>query len=530
MESPLCFAFVFPMASGHINPSLPIARALGSLGHEVHYLCREQMREAIEDTGAEFSNEVSECPELYEGRVPEMFGANASLKQEYNLEDDSMMTAYFKLLPISLELQLPGVLRWMRRVRPHLTVFCPLISKEAFYAAKILGIPTVPLLTSAGPGSVDAMVGHLLGGLTIEETIEPAKRFQPFGEAAERLESAYGVQMLNLMDLILRSQGAVDSISQSVLTLVTTCEDMQVPMPAELAAIYRESNTRFAFVGPLLDQAGAVRAGGYKYLEQEEPGSCSARPDPMQELQKARAAGRRVVLASMGTAITGDSPDFGWAVKCTDSQRKGLTGKQQCQAAWQGLFDAFGAKDASDASSPLILLALGPQPDALDSLEVPANALCAPTVPQVDLLRAGVEVFLTHGGQNSFMESLAAGVPMVVCPGFADQPQNAQQAVDMGVAMQVPKPVPAEGDDMMEAAAAYSSEVSAALLRVTEKTRFAAAAARCRQQIQKAGGVQHAVKLLLEAATATSPSLPTLLERMVEDSFPATKECKVHTL
>ena len=34
MESPLRFAFVFPMASGHINPSLPIARALGRLGHE----------------------------------------------------------------------------------------------------------------------------------------------------------------------------------------------------------------------------------------------------------------------------------------------------------------------------------------------------------------------------------------------------------------------------------------------------------------------------------------------------------------
>ncbi|CAE7036925.1 UGT3A2, partial [Symbiodinium sp. KB8] len=136
-------------------------------------------------------------------------------------------------------------------------------------------------------------------------------------------------------------------------------------------------------------------------------------------------------------------------------------------------------------------------PGTTASLEVPANALCVPTVPQVDLLRAGVEVFLTHGGQNSFMESLAAGVPMVVCPGFADQPQNAQQAVDMGVALQVPKPVPADGEEP-KAAAAYSSEVSAALLRVAEEARFAAVAARCRQQIEKAGGVQHAVKLLLE--------------------------------
>ena len=34
MESRLRFAFVFPMASGHINPSLPVARGLVKLGHE----------------------------------------------------------------------------------------------------------------------------------------------------------------------------------------------------------------------------------------------------------------------------------------------------------------------------------------------------------------------------------------------------------------------------------------------------------------------------------------------------------------
>ena len=33
-ESPIRFAFAFGMASGHINPSLPVARALVKLGHE----------------------------------------------------------------------------------------------------------------------------------------------------------------------------------------------------------------------------------------------------------------------------------------------------------------------------------------------------------------------------------------------------------------------------------------------------------------------------------------------------------------
>ena len=61
------FAFVFGMASGHINPSLPLARRLVSQGHKVHYLSREQMRPAIEDTGATYWSEIEEEHELYHG-------------------------------------------------------------------------------------------------------------------------------------------------------------------------------------------------------------------------------------------------------------------------------------------------------------------------------------------------------------------------------------------------------------------------------------------------------------------------------
>ena len=46
--------FVFPAASGHINPSLPLARGLVSLGWEVNYLGTLNFKEAIEDTGAVF--------------------------------------------------------------------------------------------------------------------------------------------------------------------------------------------------------------------------------------------------------------------------------------------------------------------------------------------------------------------------------------------------------------------------------------------------------------------------------------------
>ena len=46
--------FVFPNAAGHLNPSLPLARGLVSLGWEVNYIATLNFKEAIEDTGSLF--------------------------------------------------------------------------------------------------------------------------------------------------------------------------------------------------------------------------------------------------------------------------------------------------------------------------------------------------------------------------------------------------------------------------------------------------------------------------------------------
>lgn len=55
-------------------------------------------------------------------------------------------------------------------------------------------------------------------------------------------------------------------------------------------------------------------------------------------------------------------------------------------------------------------------------------------VPQVALLQSGkVSAFVTHCGSNSMNEALLAGVPMVCCPGFADQPANASRLARAGV-------------------------------------------------------------------------------------------------
>merc|ERR1719204_1930111 len=163
----------------------------------------------------------------------------------------------------------------------------------------------------------------------------------------------------------------MDLVRLSHVTLVTTCEDLQDPLDPELAEVYQREGVRFEAVGPLLDQEGAKRAAGHRYKEQPGDaehgghGRAEGQPEVLARVRAALAAGRRVVLASMGTVVTGDHQDFGWNGRPVgaDGQRRGLTGRELCRAAWAGIFDAFGGDSAEDG--PLVVVSTGPQPDPL---------------------------------------------------------------------------------------------------------------------------------------------------------------------
>lgn len=61
-------------------------------------------------------------------------------------------------------------------------------------------------------------------------------------------------------------------------------------------------------------------------------------------------------------------------------------------------------------------------------------------VPQVALMQTGkVYAFITHCGSNSVYEALLSQVPMVCCPGFADQPGNALRLVRVGAGVMATK-------------------------------------------------------------------------------------------
>ncbi|MPZ79849.1 MAG: glycosyltransferase [Actinophytocola sp.] len=107
----------------------------------------------------------------------------------------------------------------------------------------------------------------------------------------------------------------------------------------------------------------------------------------------------------------------------------------------------------------------------------PAEAHVERWVPQRDVL-AAASVMVCHGGMGTVLGGLAAGVPMVVVPQFADQPENASRVAALGAGLRV-------GDFGMvaEAPPPDPAAVRSAVLRVLEEPPFREAAGRVAAEI-----------------------------------------------
>ncbi len=135
---------------------------------------------------------------------------------------------------------------------------------------------------------------------------------------------------------------------------------------------------------------------------------------------------------------------------------------------------------AAEALAGLEVQAVLVSPPALVP-DLPPNVLVREWVPQVALLdRAAVVV--SHGGQNTVSESLAAGVPMVLAPIRDDQPTIADQVVAAGAGIRVPF------------GRVGVAQMRAAIDAVLHEPGFRAGAGRVRASYDRAGGATEAAQ------------------------------------
>jgi MGT family glycosyltransferase len=103
------------------------------------------------------------------------------------------------------------------------------------------------------------------------------------------------------------------------------------------------------------------------------------------------------------------------------------------QISWQP--ELF--RTITEAAAPLgvtVVLSAGELADTDYSRSLPGDVVAVPYVPQRQLLTRAA-AFVSHGGANSVMEAMTAGVPMLLLPVCNDQPIQAHFLTKAGAGL-----------------------------------------------------------------------------------------------
>lgn len=125
-----------------------------------------------------------------------------------------------------------------------------------------------------------------------------------------------------------------------------------------------------------------------------------------------------------------------------------------------------------------------------------ANIEIAQYIPQSVVLPHCAAV-VAHGGSGSVIGALAHGLPMVLIPMGADQPQNAARCADLGVAL------------VLDAVTAAPADVHAAVSTLLADPSYKRAAQRLQDEIAALPDPVQAIKLLERLAVEKRPIIPT---------------------
>merc|ERR1712078_511293 len=240
-------------------------------------------------------------------------------------------------------------------------------------------------------------------------------------------------------------------------------------------------------------------------------------PFPYEDLREYKRQGKKIIYAAFGTVATGK---MFWENDVAPSKMFGAvaSGKVYCRTLWERIFKAFGGKE----NYVVVMATVAEDPKALEGFEIPANFIVRRKCPQLDVLKVA-DAFITHGGANSMMESINAGVPMLVLPYFADQYENGRTVTREGLGMHHDDPVSDCTTSVL------LSEVKQLL---EQREHFALNGQRLKKSLEEAGGAKKAAHYIEQyAASFQGHKLPRESNRTdVSDSDAETETETEQTL
>jgi MGT family glycosyltransferase len=149
----------------------------------------------------------------------------------------------------------------------------------------------------------------------------------------------------------------------------------------------------------------------------------------------------------------------------------------------------YGAAIEAVAGLPVrALLTIGREADPGAFTDVPPNVRIERWVPQAEVLPHASAV-VCHGGAGSTLGALAAGLPIVAVPLFADQPDNARRVEAVGAGVSLPP-----------AAAA----IREGLRRVLDDGSYLAAAQSIARELRTQPAADTAVEVLADLAVSAT--------------------------
>ncbi len=143
------------------------------------------------------------------------------------------------------------------------------------------------------------------------------------------------------------------------------------------------------------------------------------------------------------------------------------------------------ARAAQDCDADL-LIAHGGRLATDEAATLPGRPTVRAFVPQAEVL-AGAAALIGHGGMNTVMDAMAAGVPAVLVPLAFEQAAIAARVVRAGAGIAVPGP------------AFRARRLRTALLEVLDDPSYREAAASLQSEVALAGGARRAADIIVAA-------------------------------